>query len=450
MRVGRIGHAGVVVMSGKTRCFMDPVLFSPFEAGANRFDPPFRVDHAAARDLCNLIVLSHHHGDHFCPRSLNVLRRNCPVVYPRDAHLIERTLERLGFVLRVPLDPGGRLEIEGLALTATGSRASFPELGIFFQAEGRTFWNPVDSVIDDSIIGSVRARAPRPDLFFANYQPLIEAELQEDALGTPFPFATYSEYLRQAWMVRARCVVPASFGARYSDDWLNQRGIPMTAGQFLEDLGRIDPEFQGLEMQPGDALEVGERIRLESGGLGFVTLEKAEAGLDWRPDRGVPPLADRNPLGLDELPARVARLLDSSFLERLVQADPVWLEKLARLEVRWRLEVVYPGDAVEVRLLDFSREPLAWSAPREGVFAKLHTSVTASALIALEAGRINRYAMDFNHFRMVNRLYEVHRGGVSWAGGRSDEPLTRVLFAGAEERYVDRQVDEILASPSEG
>ena len=442
-------------MSGKTCCFMDPVMFSPFEAGANRFDPSFRIDQSAVRELCNLIVLSHHHGDHFCPRSLNLLRRSCPVVYPRGAHLLERSLRRLGFELLFPLDTGARLEVGGLKLTATGSLVSFPEMGIVFQADARVFWNPVDSIIDESIIGAARAAAGRPDVLFANYQPLIEGELQEDALGAPFPFTTYGDYLRQVWTIRPRCVVPGSFGAGYTEEWLNQRGIPMTAAQFMEDLAQIEPELRSLQLSPGDVLDLGEQLRVEPQGLTFVTPTTAtsapeQSHQDWRPDLGVPPLVDRNSLGfpVDELRAQVDEILSTSFLQRLANADQVWLEKLARLRVIWRLEIVYPGGELETRLLDFSRTPFAWGQPRDDAFAKLHTSVTASSLVALEAALINSYAMSFNQLRMVNRLYEVHRGGVSWAGGRSEEPITRVLLKGADDRYVDRQIAEILTQAS--
>jgi hypothetical protein len=332
----------------------------------------------------------------------------------------------------------------------------------------------VDCVLDEDIIGAART-AGRPDLLFANYQPLIETELQEDALGAPFPFVTYGDYLRHVWTIRPRCVVPSSYGAGYTEEWLNQRGVPMTAKQFADDLAQIDPDLLILQVPPGGVIDLGGQPRLEPTSLSFVTPLAPESfpgasasspgarasspvapasspehlSQDWRPDLGVPPLLDRNPLGfaVEELRSQVDNLLGKSFLQKLAGADPVWLEKLARLRVLWRLEIVYPGGA-ETRLLDFARTPFEWTPPRGEVFAKIHTSVTASALIALEAALINRYAVNFNQLRMVNRLYEVHRDGVSWAGGREDEPITRVLLKGADDRYVDRQIAEILAQQS--
>ena len=372
------------------------------------------------------------------------------MVYPRGAQLLERSLRRLGFELCFPLDPGGRIEVEGLELTATGSRVSFPEMGIVFRGDQRTFWNPVDCVLDEDIIAAARKAAGRPDLLFANYQPLIETDLQEDALGAPFPFALYGDYLRQVWTTRPRCVVPSSHGAGYTEEWLNHRGIPMTARQFAADLAQVDPDLRILHLPPGGVIELADEMTVEPAGLSFVTPagEQTAGAQDWRPDLGVPPLEDRNPLGypVEELREQVAELLGKGFLQRLAGANRVWLEKLARLEVLWRLEIVYPGGGIEARLLDFTRTPFEWSAARPEAFAKLRTSITASALVALEAALINRYAVDFNQFRMVNRLYEVHRAGVSWAGGRPEEPITRVLLEGADDRYVERVIAEILAA----
>lgn len=451
MRVGKIGHAGVVVASGPTCCFMDPVFFSPFEGGATAFAPALTVDTARARALCTLIVISHAHGDHFCPRSLNVFRRSCPVIYPAGAHGIERALDRLGFQFRLPLEVRGHVEVSGLTLTATGSVASFPEMGLLFAAEGQVFWNQVDSVLDESILAAARAAAGRPpDLLFANFQPLIEAELTEDALGAGFPFATYGDRLRQTLDLRPRCVVPASFGVRYAGphaDWLNLRGVPMTEAQFLADLALLDPGLQTLRLPPGGVLEIGEQIRRSPEGLDFVTPEGGPAASDFRPDLGVPPLRDGNPLGVAKaaLETEVGRFLDGPFLAQLRAADPLWLEKLARLRVRWELEVVYP-DGRASRWLDFAKPALAWAgAGSTAGFAKLHTSITGSALHALERGQLPSYAIEFNQIRVVNRLYEVHRGGVSRAGGRADEPITKLLLRGADDRYLDRELDAILA-----
>jgi hypothetical protein len=454
MRIEKLGHASIVVSADHTHCFMDPVFDDPFESGTNTFDPPIRIDVSSFRKRCNMVVLSHAHMDHFSPRSLAVFDRSVPVIYPEGEALIARALERLGFTQPMPVSTGTRIDTGDLRLLPTSSKVPFPELGMVFEADGRVFWNLVDTVIDDRVIASVRAQVGRPDLLFAKYQPLVENELRTNALGSDFPHERYGQLLRNVWAIDPRHVAPGSCGYRYARaEWLNDRGFPITEQQFESDLKQVAPNLRVLHVPHGGAVEVGDDVRIEVGGAAGVERLGARllSSFDWRPERGVGPLRDQNPQGHPALLLReqVAQFLNDELLRRLGQDDTVWRERMCRLGVVWRLEVVHPDGSSEIRLLDLTRATLAWSPPDPEVFTKMHTSVTASAIVGLMRGECNSYALGFNDLRFAQRLYSVHAGGVTRDGSIDDEPLGKVLFEAAEERYLERELDLILANSSQ-
>ena len=449
MRIGLIGHATLTITHGDFFALMGPVLVDPFESGRNYFNPPVEIDVAYLRERAQVIIISHAHFDHFSPRSLALLDRRAMVLYPEGASIIEHALQRLGFDDVQPMRAWQTVEVGPMKLTPTPSEATFPELGILFHASDRAVWNLVDTDVDESMVGYLRAAYGSPDLLIAPYQPLIEDPLTEDSLGTAFPYDQYGRFLTRVWNIRPRAVVPGSFGYRFADPWLNQRGFPISASQFAADLKRVTPDLEILHLTPGGAVDVGEVIRLEPDTLLYAKRLDEPVALDWRPDKGVPPLTDRNPKGHtpDELRSTVAGFLDGELLPSL-SLQVSWRERLARIGTLWRLEVIYPDGSIEMRALDFNRMPLAWAPPSASAFAKLHTSVTASGLVGILRGEISPYGFRFNDIRTVNRLYEVHRAGVSQAGDGDDDPLTLLLKDTLNRRYVDRELDEILGVSS--
>lgn len=449
MRVGKLGHASLVVSEGRVTCLMDPVFIDPFEGGANRMDPPVEWDVEGAARACDLVVLSHAHMDHFCVRSLDHLRRDVPVLYPSGEALIAHALEQLGFSRAQPVSPGERVSVGDLALYPTASRAGFPEMGMLFQGKRSSFWNMVDSVADDQVVDAVRALVGRPDLVFAKFQPLVENELIVNALGSDFPVAKYSALLRNVWNVRPRCAAPSSCGYRYARaPWLNDRGFPVTDAQFGRDVTAGDPSIKVLTVPHGGAVEVdAPDMHVEPDGVPFVRRVGARLvpSFDWRPERGVPALADDNAGGdaPDALRKRVADWLDRELIGHLKQQPVAWLERMARHAVDWRLEVVYPVGPADVRALDFSDLGRGWGPPTPETFYKLHTSIAASAIAGLLDGTKNAYSLTFNDIRVMERLYSVTRDGASRFGSLEDEPMMRVLCDGADERFVERQLTQL-------
>jgi hypothetical protein len=439
MNVCRIGHATLIVEAADVRCLMDPILFDRFECDLNRFEPPIEINERAMRDACNLVVISHEHGDHFCLRSLNILDRKCPVVFPSGCGLIERALRIMGFQDLRQAAPGQTIDFRGLQLTFTPSNVIFPEMGVLFSYAGEHFWNCVDCELDDRAFSIVRQHAKRLDLMFARYQALIEEELGYDALGASFPLERHAKNLKAVGKARPRCVVPSSCGYRYATQaWLNRRGFPLTEREFLDDLKALYPEVLGLSLPPGGIIET-RNFTIREDTLPFVKRigASAEGVLDWRPDRGVAALQDDDPYGqgTEILRQRIATYLNGEFLSEL--ADPAkreWRDRLAVARVVWRLEIVYPNGDIEERWLDFAK-PSVWvaQAPRA---PKMITSICASTLAGLRSGEITPYRALFTR-RVVLKLYAASPSGITRVGGLADEPIARVLFPAANLRHVN-------------
>lgn len=449
LKIGRLGHASVIVETPQVLCLMDPVLVDRFDCGLISFDPPVRIDVDAVREQCNLIVISHEHADHFDIPSLNGFDRDTVVYFPRGAALIEGALRRLGFDQIRGIAPGEDIALADLRIIPTPSQVPFPEIGVIFESGGASCWNLVDTRLSESAISLARRAVKVIDVLLASHQPLIQRELCVDGLGTSFPVEDYGAFLRNVLDIAPRCVIPASCGFRYVEEqWLNDRGFPVDATQFLHDLRAIDPATRGLILEPGAQLtipgqaEPARECSVKGDGFAFVAgvdVHRRSSSCEWRPDRGIPPLEDRNPLERD--PARLAEevreFLEGDLLATLSRDEhAAWRERMARLQAWWRLVVVHPGGGAEDRFLDLSAARLAWSRPAR-CFPKIHTSVTASVIAGLLTGEFHEDRLSLGNMRVFTRLYEVFRGGAVRCGGDVDEPLSRVLVPGARERFVE-------------
>ncbi|MET0648655.1 MAG: hypothetical protein ABW208_18750 [Pyrinomonadaceae bacterium] len=451
MNVYKIGHASLIVEARGARCLMDPVFFEPFECGVNCFEPPIRIDPNGVQGAYNLVVISHEHGDHFCIRSLNLLERRCPVVFPRGCGLIARALEAMGFQELWPVTPGQIMGFNDLELTFTPSNVVFPEMGVLFSHAGRHVWNCVDTEFDQRAFSLVRQRAGRLDLMFAQYQALIEEELGCDALGGSFPYKRYAMNLNAVTEANPRCVVPSSCGYRYcAQPWQNQRGFPISERQFLEDVRTLLPGTQALSLPQGGVINAEDFVIRENALPWVERIDEAPAAsLDWRPDLGVPSLQDEDPYehGAEALRREVGAFLKGEFLRELMSPSVrEWRERLAAAGVVWQLEVVYPNGEIEESWLDFAQPSSAWltGAPRT---PKIITSICASTLVGLRSGEVTPYRALFTR-RVVLKLYALSPGGLRRIGALADEPIGRLLFPTANLRHVDAELKRLGYKPT--
>lgn len=450
MKVARIGHATLLISTDKVRCLMDPVFVEPFDAHANRFDPPVDVQTERLNEQFDLIFISHPHMDHFCVRSLNLVSRDKLILFPQPAQLIENALRRMGFKNAVGVPRLEQSIVEDLTIMGIPNAGDPTEMGVLFRANGLSCWNQVDTFFDENAAAFMGGEVEQLDLLLAPYQPIVELPLSEETLGSPWPFEKYGRLIKNVLDLKPRCVVPASCGYSYvRAPWLNDRGFPCTEDQFIEDVRSVDPEIQGRLLPHGAELDVATH-ELSMDALSFATrrLPMDVPSHDWRPDRGVAPLRDKNALGYAQpaLREQVQAYLEGPLLQRL--ADPqqrLWRQRMARMGVVWRLEVVHPDGVVDTHYLDLRASDLKWQTLESigRCYPKIHTSITASGLLGLLEGELNTYSILFGHLRIWTRLYQPHRAGVHSGGDREDEPLTRVLLRGGTERYLERQLQKL-------
>lgn len=435
MRVSRLGHAGLLLEGGGTGVLMDPVLVDPFENGTIELWPPTRIDAAALEHRYRVIVLSHEHMDHFCVRSLHRLDRSRPVLYPRGCALIEMAARSLGFGTVCPVRPGESVRVGDLRLTFTPSAVRFPEMGVLVDHGGLRFWNAVDTEVDDRAIGLARAGGHGPDVMFAPYQPLVEESLGVDGLGGGFPLEIYQRLVHAVARTEPRCVVPASFGYHYRlAAWFDTRAFPVTEDEFLRDVAAVRPSISGRRVPHGASIDIDD-LTVSAG-----PRQPADRGeLRWAPDRGVEPLADDDPYGhgTDRLRDGVAAVLDHLRRGLAGAAGTEWRQRLAAAGVLWELEVVYPDGPAQVQALDLATAAPVWRPADRP--PKIRTAITASTLCGLVNGEVATYRA-LHTRRVVLRLYRAGPNGVTAAGGLDDEPVARLLFPGADRRYVTAEL----------
>ncbi len=457
MEIGKIGHASLVVTSSDVRCLVDPVFFDPFEAGSNTFFPAVAIaPEELARDA-DLIVLSHAHMDHFSVPTLAMLPRSCAVLYPEGSAIIASALKRLGYDDVHPVAPIGtnqeivEAQFGDLRIVPTPSNVGFPEMGIRFRTDTESFWNQVDTIVDERIVALVLARVGAIDVLGATFQPLVET-FADESQGAPFPVSRYSSLLRNVAATGPAAVFPASSGLAYAaHEWMNARGFPMTERRFLEDVRRIAPGTQTRYLDPGAAISCAAPYEVKSNAVsGVRLLQRGATGpsVEWRPDRGVPPLIDDNRLGYssESLRKQVRSYFEDTFTAQANHsANRQWRRRLSRVHAHWRIEVVFPDRSATVWWYVFRDGLVEHASPASDTFADGHTSVTASLIAGVLDGALGFYpaCIGMGGRRVHARLYEVTESGIVSAGSANDDPLLRTLLRDADERFVDRELTRL-------
>jgi hypothetical protein len=341
--------------------------------------------------------------------------------------------------------------VEDLKFYPTVSRVAFPEMGMLFVSEGRSCWNQVDSIVDESVVEYVASVTKKVDVLFTGWQSFMDIQLSHDGSSEAFPYKQYNHYLRMIAEVRPGCVVPTGAALRSnSNEWINNIEFPMSEPEFLRDVCRAMPEIVTASLGPGSEIEVRPPFRIKRNALSFIhnTSPNEVANYVWRPDRGVPPLKDSNNFGYktDILKSHIESYLNGDFLIALRKNKlRAARQKLQRINAVWQLEVVYPDNKVETRYIDFQYESVKWV--KRGIAPqppKLCTSITASAIMGLLNGDLTVYSvLCCGLLRNVRRLYEVHSCGVNAVELPFEDPLTCILFYDDNRKYLNKQLEKI-------
>jgi L-ascorbate metabolism protein UlaG (beta-lactamase superfamily) len=257
----------------------------------------------ASSTNADFIIVSHAHPDHFDPESLAALARvdaDSVVITPEP--LVAEVAAVVGFRTVREVAPGTRIDLDGLSLVLTPSRAPDVEVGVVFLDRSAAVWNMIDTVFETANeVEQIRAAAiddRRLDLALVPVQPMREIALAT-AGHVGFDAGQYLHMLACAAKTDAACFVPSAAGDAHAPtfDAMNAWVYPVSRERAAADLQRIAPRARVLLPGIGEALVVeGGAVGLEPGDVD-VQLLGSDPSRAFRPLEPVP-LVDPNLPGL--------------------------------------------------------------------------------------------------------------------------------------------------------
>ena len=444
MRIHYVGHASILIEAAGIRILTDPWLtpeLDRFWEHYPAFDPA-----DAPRDI-DLVLLSHHHYDHFHLPSLDQLNRRAIVLFPATAGMRTTTspgggafavpwlLRRLGFTRTKSLQPFESVDLGNLAITCFPSDVNFPEL-TFLIDDGEcavvlagdsqlhaatTKW--FESAQVQPRLAIVPIHSTATDACFRNRDERDDIESKQRLASDAF-----RDYLS---LFSRSAIIPGAFGWRIrkqpppgeeSCRWMNNRIFPLSV---LDGIAlAVDRGHEAHCWGPGDAIELNGSGKLEAQGPywdrtdlhGDVVSEYALLPADV-------PLPKFDPLGFGPglEPQERMRVID--FIETgLVSAvcnSPFYMQAVER-ELKTQLRV---------------DDDLCWLLD----FAAVDQCVTRS-----DASRHDDFIWISG--RMLNRLIDgdiVY--GHTWGSWVGTSPVLDAAFS-APNHYM-RYANRLLSSP---
>lgn len=379
MRLVHLGHATWLAEAAGLRLLCDPLLGPTHSGGTFATVPRRRVDASSTR--ADFILVSHAHPDHFDPESLAALARvdaDSVVITPEP--LVAEVASIVGFRNVREVAPGTRIDLDGLSLVLTPSRAPDVEVGVVFLDRSAAVWNMIDTVFETpSEVRQIREAAVgdrRLDLALVPVQPMREIALAT-AGHVGFDARQYLHMLACATETEAACFVPSAAGDAHASpfDAMNAWVYPVSRERAAADLARLAPSARVLTPEVGEALVVEETaIGVEPGDV-HVELLGSDPSRVFRPLEPAP-LVDPNLPGLassvyrDRIRAWIRDDLSPALARALAGRDDLGTLRLS-------LEVVFE-DGREG--FTFDRR----GATREGVDPEYDVLVVAAASMLWE------------------------------------------------------------------
>lgn len=459
-----LGHAGWLAEAGGLRLLFDPLLADPHQGGTYAVWPARRIDVEALRP--DYLLVTHAHADHFDVRSLARLAGLDPdtVVVTPDP-LVAEVARHLGFRVVREVTAGHALDLDGVRVVLTPSRAPEPEWGAVVQTGEGSVWNQVDTVLAGADeVRQIVAAAARPDdlrrglrspgppgagvdLALVRWAPLLEIEAQVPG-SLAFPFAVYADLIEQIAAIGAGAVVPSAAGQRHAAaGWLDRIVMPVPPERARRDLAARCPRTQVLDAVIGGVYRVrGGATELDPR-AGRQLVEPLEpVGPDPRVFRPleVPPLVD-GASGADEAAAMavVAPWIRDVLAPALARA---WPTMHVAGPVRLGLECVAgSGPRRWTFVVDESG-----TTTREALLDDLDVLVatTATALRdVIEARRSWGHVLLAGELRASERAYRVTPQGLARAAIAPIFLYYALPYLESARRAVWREVEDLTGRP---
>ncbi|NUO54552.1 MAG: MBL fold metallo-hydrolase [Polyangiaceae bacterium] len=301
VRLVHLGHATWLVDAAGLRLLCDPLLGQAHSGGTFATVPRRTIEASSTR--ADFIIVSHAHPDHFDPESLAALARvDADTVVITPEPLVAEVARIVGFRTVREVAPGTRVDLDGLSLVTTPSRAPDVELGVVFLDRAAAVWNMIDTVFDTpNEVRQIREAAVgdrRLDVALVPVQPMREIALAT-AGHVGFDARQYLHMLACAKEADSACYVPSAAGDAHAPpfDAMNAWVYPVSRERAAADLARFAPSARVLMPDVGDAMVVeGGAVAVERGDVDFELLG-GDPSRSFRPLEPAP-LVDPNLLGL--------------------------------------------------------------------------------------------------------------------------------------------------------
>jgi hypothetical protein len=441
VRVTYLGHAGYLVELRKSNILLDPAFTPSIQAGTARISPSVEFDLEFLPRI-DAIVLTHSHPGHVEIPTLARLDRDVSVFHPPDP-TIDLILDGLGFGHHHEVTANCVVDCPDGRWFATGSSAPYPEIGVFFEAEGASFWYLADSTPDDTTLGR-RLSNRNVDLLVSNFPAYHHRFFTRWSLEPDL--SSLGRALEVVATAKPRLHIPNFTGLVYVGDaaWINRFMFPMTPAQYLSAVARVSPETPSAMLRPGDVVKLpGEPnpiiCRQESN---FVRVTGPDDPIQFDPTEGLPALSDPNFEGHTQavLEERVRKFIHGHFVEWLglqVRVPASGIGRLAAVGARYLLTVVYPAKT-ESWIVHFGPEiaiePVV--PERESPSAEIGLRIAASVLDAWSGGRLPYF---------VAYCYARPWGG-AWSVGRLSDNSVGVRSVTARDPVADYLSSDVSRS----
>jgi hypothetical protein len=417
MQIHMIGHASIFVETQDCKILMDPVLWDPHAEGIEDVCPKREVIHELLPEF-DLLIISHHHLDHFDIRSLAYLPKTVDVLIPKDK-LIETCLRKLGYSQIYHLSDFSEVKLGATSLLATRSDNRVPEYGIVFADRSGVCWNQVDTAVSLDTISLVKSHYPQIDFLLAGWQPMLETNYHTNQ-SLSFPYSEYNQLLQLISFIKPKAIAPGANGFKFinGSSWLNQIVFPVTREQFCKDVKMVYPEIEEnvFAFDPGDiiAFKNGEFSHLKEMCQFVKKVEDDRDSLVFSPINVGNNLIDDNPdnYNLDEMREAINEEVCLHLPKFIMEKkDSLFLEH-CHWQVIYQLEIVFP-DSRKQWFFDFSQDNIQAQAGRNPL-ANFFTCITASSLYGLlQQIKGWDYASQGGYGRSFKKIYIATKYGIT-------------------------------------
>jgi hypothetical protein len=272
MKIEYIGHACLLIDTGKMKIATDPWFHGPAYCGQWRIFP--KPVNAAALNHIDVIALSHGHEDHLHVPSLEQIRGNKTVFYPYLWYGgTKEYLQSLGFSKVTEAIPYKSYRVDG-ETTITYSTNSLDSI-IVIENKGEVLVNVNDALHSSTagainhFIETIRGRWPRIDYLFcgyggASYFPNCFHVPGKDDLAVGRLREQFFAHNFCGIVSRLRPKIAAPFAADFAllspaQRWINDVRFPrpLMRQYYERNFGRGagGGEVEITDMYPGDALD---------------------------------------------------------------------------------------------------------------------------------------------------------------------------------------------------